>query len=76
MKRFIFLLWCLLLLAGTGVSAQQTFSGQIVDEHRQPFPYVNVVLLSPSDSAFVAGTVSGDDGRFSLCLLRRIHHYI
>ena len=66
MKRFIFLLWCLLLLAGTGVSAQQTFSGQIVDEHRQPFPYVNVVLLAPSDSAFVAGTVSDDRGHFSL----------
>ena len=66
MKRFILSIFGLLLLAGTGAFAQQTFSGQVVDEHRQPFPYVNVVLLAPSDSAFVAGMVSDGQGRFSL----------
>ena len=66
MKRFIFPLLCLLLLAGTGAFAQQTFSGRIVDENNQPFPYANVVLLSRPDSAFVAGAVSDDDGRFAL----------
>ena len=64
MKRILLLLACLATL--TGVFAQTPFKGRIVDEQGQPFPYVNVVLLSLPDSAYVAGAVSGDDGCFSL----------
>ena len=64
MKRFITLLVCLCMLAG--LSAQHTFSGRVVDEDGRPFPAVNVVLLALSDSAYVAGVVSDDRGRFSL----------
>ena len=64
MKRILLLLACLATL--TGVFAQTSFKGRIVDEQGQPFPYVNVVLLSLPDSAYVAGAVSGDDGCFSL----------
>lgn len=53
------------LIASAGLSAQ-TISGRIVDEHNQPFPYANVVLLSLPDSTFLTGTISGDDGTFSL----------
>ena len=49
----------------TGLSAQ-TVSGKLVDEKNEPMPYANVVLLSLPDSAFVSGTISGDDGTFSL----------
>lgn len=49
----------------TGLSAQ-TISGKLVDEKNEPMPYANVVLLSLPDSAFVSGTISGDDGTFSL----------
>lgn len=59
MKRILLLLACLATL--TGVFAQTPFKGRIVDEQGQPFPYVNVVLLSLPDSAYVAGAVSGDD---------------
>ena len=44
----------------------QTISGKLVDEHNQPLPYANVVLLSLPDSTFVTGTVSTEDGTFSL----------
>ena len=48
-----------------GISAQ-TVSGKLIDENSQPLPYANVVLLSLPDSTFVTGTISGEDGTFSL----------
>lgn len=53
---------CLLPLC---LSAQRV-SGKLIDENSQPLPYANVVLLSLPDSAFVSGTVSGEDGTFML----------
>ena len=44
----------------------QTVRGKIVDADNQPLPYANVVLLSLPDSAFVTGTVSDEQGVFSL----------
>ena len=66
MKKFYFL-FCLLLgwMPFSSVSAQ-TVSGKLVDETGQPLPFANVVLLSLPDSAFVSGTISGEDGAFSL----------
>ena len=59
--------WLLLvsLTAFIGLSAQ-TVSGKLIDENSQPLPYANVVLLSLPDSAFVSGTISGEDGSFTL----------
>ena len=44
----------------------QSVSGKLIDENSQPLPYANVVLLSLPDSAFVSGTISGEDGSFTL----------
>ena len=53
------------LASSFGLSAQ-TVSGKLVDEQNQPLPYANVVLLSLPDSAFVNGTISGENGTFTL----------
>lgn len=66
MKRFkcIFLLSVFLPIL---VQAQITnVIGRVVDEHNQPLPFANVVLLSLPDSAYVTGTISHEDGSFSL----------
>ena len=47
-------------------AAAKTFTGRVVDETQAPVPFANVVLLNSSDSAFVAGTTTDTDGRFSL----------
>ena len=47
-------------------AAADTFTGCVVDETQAPAPFANVVLLSANDSAFVAGTTTGADGRFTL----------
>ncbi len=44
----------------------QSVRGKLIDENSQPLPYANVVLLSLPDSTFVSGTVSGEDGTFTL----------
>lgn len=59
------------LLALIGITlpvtlSAQTISGKLIDENSQPLPYANVVLLSLPDSAFVSGTISGEDGTFTL----------
>lgn len=63
MKRIQFLI--LSLAVAITISAA-TFTGKVVDELSQPFAFANVVLLNPTDSAFVAGTMTDDAGAFSL----------
>ena len=53
-------------LTSIGEIAAQTVSGKLIDENKQPLPYANVVLLSLPDSTFVTGTVTAEDGTFSL----------
>lgn len=48
------------------VSAAQDISGRVIDEQAKPMPFANVVLVSRSDSAFIAGTMTKDDGTFSI----------
>ena len=54
-----------IILSIIGLSAQ-TVSGKLIDENKQPLPYANVVLLALPDSTFVTGTVTAEDGTFSL----------
>jgi hypothetical protein len=63
MKRLIlFSTMCLVAIASTA----QCISGRVTDEQAQPMPFANVVLLSRSDSAYIAGAVTKDDGSFSI----------
>jgi len=38
----------------------QDIGGKVIDENGQPLPYVNVVLLSLPDSAFVQGAMTDE----------------
>ena len=53
---------CLVAIASTA----QGISGRVIDEQVQPMPFANVVLVSRADSAFIAGTMTKDDGTFSI----------
>lgn len=67
MYRFLFFL---ILTAPIFVKAQTsssvTVSGLVKDTKKTPLPYANIVVKLAKDSAFVTGTVSGNDGRFTL----------
>lgn len=45
-------------------SFAQSITGKIVDENNIPMEFVNVVLLTCTDSAYVTGTVTREDGSF------------
>ena len=47
-------------------STAQSISGCVIDEQAQPMPFANVVLVNRADSAFIVGTVTKDDGTFSI----------
>ena len=62
--RQIFL-FMVMLLAGSNVFAQ-SINGRIVDEKGNPLPFANVMMLNRTDSTFISGTISGEDGYFKL----------
>ena len=62
-KVFLFVLTGIILPV---CLSAQTVSGKLIDENSQPLPYANVVLLSLPDSVFVSGTISSEDGTFTL----------
>ena len=53
---------CLVAMAAKA----QSINGRILDEQSQPMTFTNVVLLNRADSAFIAGSVTGDDGTFTI----------
>lgn len=62
----IFILTCVYSL-GFSQTSSVTVSGSLLDKKsREALPFVNIVLKTEADSTFIAGTVSGDDGRFTL----------
>ena len=61
--RFIFT--SLSLLTMTPMLAQN-ITGRVVDAKGEPLAFANIVLLDRQDSVFVKGTVSGEDGDFSI----------
>lgn len=44
----------------------QDWGGRIIDEKGEPMPFVNVVLLSLPDSAFVQGGMTDEQGMFKI----------
>ena len=56
----------MMALVAVLTASAATFTGTVVDETGGPVPFANVVLLDAIDSAFVAGTMTDDDGHFSL----------
>ena len=44
----------------------QDMGGKVIDSTGQPLPFVNVVLLSLPDSAFVQGAVTDEEGTFKI----------
>jgi outer membrane receptor protein involved in Fe transport len=54
-----------------------TISGLIKDKaDKSASPYVNVILKTEKDSEFVTGTVSNDEGRFTLSNIKPNNYYL
>ena len=55
-----------MLLAVVAQAKTQDVGGRVVDQNGEPMPFVNVVLLSLPDSAFVQGAMTNDQGVFKI----------
>ena len=69
MKKMSFRLAALMaamLVAVSATAKTPDMGGVVVDENGEPMPFVNVVLLSLPDSAFIQGAMTDDQGRFQI----------
>ena len=67
MKKIVFrmtALMALMMMTLTSSAKTQDWGGRVIDEKGEPMPYVNVVLLSLPDSAFVQGGMTDEQGAF------------
>ena len=60
-KKLIVAALCLTAMTQT---MAQNITGKVMDAKGEPLAFANVVLLNGTDSAFVKGAVSGEDGNF------------
>ena len=63
--RFATLL-AMMMMTMTMAAKTQDWGGRVIDEKGEPMPYVNVVLLSLPDSAFVQGAMTDEQGVFKI----------
>ena len=60
------ILFALLMMSMTGMAKTQDLEGKVIDTNGEPMPFVNVVLLSLPDSAFVQGAMTDEQGMFKI----------
>ena len=63
--RFAVLMAAMMMTVMTFADTQD-WGGRVIDEKGEPMPYVNVVLLSLPDSAFVQGAMTDEQGVFKI----------
>jgi len=63
--RFVALI-AAMMMTMTSSAKTQDWGGRVIDEKGEPMPFVNVVLLSLPDSAFVQGAMTDMDGVFKI----------
>ena len=56
----------MMLMTMTAYAKTQDVGGKVIDEKGEPMAFVNVVLLSLPDSAFVQGAVTDEQGMFKI----------
>ena len=63
MTKIVFRMTALMaLMTMTAQAKTQDWGGRVIDEKGEPMPFVNVVLLSLPDSAFVQGGMTDEQG--------------
>ena len=69
MKKIVFrmtALVALMMMTLTSFAKTQDWGGRVIDEKGEPMPFVNVILLSLPDSAFVQGAMTDEQGVFKI----------
>ena len=60
------ILFALLMMSMSSMAKTHDLEGKVIDMNGEPMPFVNVVLLSMPDSAFVQGAMTDEQGMFKI----------
>ena len=71
MRKRLSALMAIMMIMVSASAQDLAVSGTVLDEQGAPLPYVNVVMLSLPDSAYVQGTVTDEQGAFNLRVTHR-----
>ena len=63
-KTFVAMM--LVMMAVAAMAKAPDLTGTVIDEKGEPMPFVNVVMLSLPDSAFVQGAMTDEMGHFQI----------
>lgn len=58
----------------TAQTASVTVSGKATNNDKAALPYASIILKKEKDSAFVAGTITNEEGRFSITGIKPDHY--
>ena len=76
-KIFLTLILQLIIFSISNAQTSVTLSGIVKDKQSKAIlPFVNVVLKTEKDSTFVSGTVTDEEGRFSISKINSGNYYI
>ena len=65
-SRLTATLMAMMMMTMSANAKTQDWGGRVIDEKGEPMPFVNVVLLSLPDSAFVQGGMTDEQGVFKI----------
>ena len=76
-KIFLTFILQLIIFSISNAQTSVTLSGIVKDKQSKAIlPFVNVVLKTEKDSTFVSGTVTDEEGRFSISKIKSGNYYI
>ncbi|RXM51289.1 MULTISPECIES: TonB-dependent receptor domain-containing protein [unclassified Chryseobacterium] len=58
----------------TAQTASVTVSGKVTNTDKAALPYASIILKKEKDTAFVAGTITNEEGRFSITGIKPDHY--
>jgi hypothetical protein len=76
-KIILTLIFQLLVISFSNAQTNITVSGIVKDKNSKVgLPFVNIVLKTEKDSTFVSGTVTNEEGRFTLSKIKSGNYYL
>ncbi|WP_185247463.1 TonB-dependent receptor domain-containing protein [Chryseobacterium bernardetii] len=78
MNRSKFLLFPTVAISSmiTAQVTSVTFSGKVTNKDKEVLPYAHIILKKEKDTAFVAGTITNEEGRFSIAGVQPDYYFL